>query len=237
MPSREVQGIIDYAEASGIPYRVTATLGRYVSPTNPCDPHTATSLHCAEGTGGKGRAVDFGGAIPGTGTAAVKQMAALWQAFKPVAPQLAELFFNGPGITMVIKNGMWRPGAATLGPAWLAHRNHVHVAVPKGVFLTPPAPAPPAPVYDYQEATTKTMMMHIGPLDSNGNGWSDWDPGFGRDPIIVAAVLLGPSPPDDGYWEQQSDITLGAQPRGGKARVTVRHGKPADMVTAFVTVA
>lgn len=241
MSSREVQGIIDYANATGIPCRVTATLGRYVSRENPCDPHTATSLHCAEGTGGKGRAVDFGGAIPGTGAAAVKQMAALWEAFRPAAPRLTELFFNGPGITMVIKNGVWRPGLAALGPAgWATHRNHVHVSVPKGVFLTPPTghtETVPIPVHDYEEAATKTTMIHIGKLDDQGNGWSDWNPGLGRDPIIVGLVQHGPSPPDDGYWGGQAKVNLSAQQRGGAVRVTVRNGTPGDTVSAFVTIA
>jgi hypothetical protein len=110
-----------------------------------------------------------------------------------------------------------------------------------GTFLvppTPPAPAPPsAPVHDYSEAATKTTMIHIGPLDANGNGWADWQPGLGRDPIIVAVTQRGPSPPDDGYWADEAKVNLSAQPRGGAARVVVRGGTPGDTVTAWVTVA
>lgn len=93
-----------------------------------------------------------------------------------------------------------------------------------------------APVHDYEEAATKTIMLHIGPLDSNGRGWADWQPGLGRDPIPVATTLLGPSPPDDGYWENQSHVQLSAQPRGGALRVVVRNGKPGDTVTLYATV-
>ena len=246
--SREVRSILRYLDDSGVPHRVTATLGRYVSPQNPCAPHTAHSNHCADGTDGKGLAVDFGGMIPGTGAAAVAQMAAIWNAFKPVAPQLAELFFNGPGITSVVKNGVWRNALQTLGAeTWAAHKTHVHVAVPRGVFLTSasaePArasgvvPAGPAPVHDYEENTVKTTMMVIGPLDSNGCGWSSWDPGFARDPVVVAATLHGPNPPADGYWTQQANVTLAAQPHGGTILVTVRNGRVGDSVTAWVTVA
>lgn len=247
MVSREVQRIIDYAEATGLPYRVTATVGRYISPANPCDPHTAGSLHCAEGTGGAGRAVDFSGAVPGAGPAAVQQMKALWDAFYPATHQLAELFFNGPGITMVVKNGVWRPGLDTLGPTqWAAHRDHVHVAVAQGVFLTPPAPPPrptppplAGPVYDFEEATIKSTLVHIGPLDQNGSGWSDWQCGLGRDPIVVGLVQLGPSPPDDQppYWPAQAKVNLSAQPRGGVLRVVVRNGTPGDTVSAWATIA
>lgn len=94
-----------------------------------------------------------------------------------------------------------------------------------------------APVHDIQEAATKTTMLHIGPLDSNGRGHSDWQPGLGRDPVPVALTLLGPSPPDDGYWPDQSNVQLSAQPRGGALRVVVRNGKPGDTVTLYATVA
>ena len=101
----------------------------------------------------------------------------------------------------------------------------------------PQTPAIPAPVHDYEEAATKTTMLHCGPLDRDGNGWSDWQPGLGRDPVIVGLVQLGSSPADDGYWLNQSKVNLSAQPRGGAVRVTVRNGTPGDTVTAFVTVA
>jgi len=97
----------------------------------------------------------------------------------------------------------------------------------------------PVPVHDFEEAATKTTMIHVGKLDGGGNGYADWDPGLGRDPIIVGLVLLGPSPPDDNppYWDRQKSVNLSAQPRGGRVRVTVRGGQPGDTVSAFVTVA
>jgi hypothetical protein len=66
-------------------------------------------------------------------------MTAVFDAFRPVAPLLAELFFNGPGITKVIKDGVWRDGLQTLGAEqWASHRNHVHVAVRRGIIIMPP---------------------------------------------------------------------------------------------------
>ena len=131
MLSREVQSILEYVKASGLPHRVTDIDTPGV--------HSRTSYHYAAGTDGKGLAVDLAGTAPGTSRAMVDQMAALWQAFRPVAPKLAELFFQGPDISMVVKNGVWRPGLQTLGKTvWDAHRNHVHVAVRRGVFLVPP---------------------------------------------------------------------------------------------------
>lgn len=113
-------------------------------------------------------------------------------------------------------------------------------ALPTAAVEPPPTAAHtetvPIPVHDFEETAVKQTMMHIGPLDGNGNGYGDWQPGLGRDPNIVAVTLLGPSPPDDGYWPQQAKVNLSAQPRGGMARVVVRGGTPGDTVTAFVTV-
>ena len=121
--------------------------------------------------------------------------------------------------------GDFRAGVAELLTEW---RNP---AVPEHTQTVP------IPVHDFEEATIKQTMIHIGKLDDKGNGWSDWDPGLGRDPNIVGLVQLGPSPPDDGYWDHNKNVTLAAQPRGGKVRVTVRNGTPGDTVTAFITVA
>lgn len=83
----------------------------------------------------------------------------------------------------------------------------------------------------------KTTLLQVR-LDGNGNGWSDWDPGFGRDPVPVGVTLLGPSPPDDNsYWDDQADITLAAQPRAGRLRVTARHGPPGVTINAWVSCA
>lgn len=128
--SREVQSIIDYVESTGLPYRVTDI--------NTAGVHATHSLHYAQGTDGVGLAVDFGGAIPGVTPATLQQMGDIWRALFHVAPQLAELIHNQPGITKAVKNGRIVNGLAFYGSTtWAAHRNHVHVAVPRGLFLTP----------------------------------------------------------------------------------------------------
>jgi hypothetical protein len=148
---------------------------------------------------------------------------------------------------------VWRDGLATLGATtWVAHKNHVHSAVPRGTFLTPavvipppppavvatpPVPTAPIPVHDFEEGAVKTTLMHIGPLDKDGHGWADWQAGLGRDPNPVALVLQGPSPPDDnGYWPGQEHVQLSAQPRNGVLRVVVRGGSPGDTVSCWATV-
>lgn len=235
MASREVEAIIAYVKASGVPYKVTDI--------NTPGVHAAHSFHYAQGTGGTGTAVDFAGLTPNDQPA----MRKIFDVLSGVAPQLAELIHQGPGVTRAVLRGKWGDGASLFGPVtWAAHINHVHVAVPKGTFLVPAAspvapqaaaaaPVVPIPVHDFEEAAVKTTMMHIA-LDKDGCGWSDWQPGLGRDPIIVGVVQLGPSPADDGYWMDQAKINLSAQPRGGVLRVVVRGGKPGDTVTAWVTV-
>lgn len=133
--SRESQSIIDYAESCAIPYRVTDI--------NTPGVHAEGSWHYAKATGGIGTAVDFGGVVPGITPVTVVQMADIYRAFKEVAPQLAELIHNGPGTGMAVKNGRLNNGPSLFGPAvWAAHKNHVHVAVPRGTFLTPKAVTP-----------------------------------------------------------------------------------------------
>lgn len=127
--SQEAQALIDFVESCAIPYRVTDVNG---------PGHAKGSYHYAKGTGGTGLAVDFAGVTPGVTPVTVVQMADIYRALRTVAPQLAELIHNGPGTGMAVKNGRVMNGSSLYGPAvWDAHKNHVHVAVPKGTFLTP----------------------------------------------------------------------------------------------------
>ena len=102
---------------------------------------------------------------------------------------------------------------------------------------TPHAPPDtPASVYDYEGAAVKTTLVPIN-LDGNGNGWARWDPGFNRDPIIVGAVLHGPYPPVDTYWEEDETVTVAAQAREGSAVITARNGRAGDKVHVWVSCA
>ena len=127
--SREAQSIIDYVKSTGLPYRVTDING---------PGHAAGSYHYAKGTGGDGLAVDFAGAVPGVNQTTIIQMGNIWRALALVGHQLAELIHQGPGITQAIKNGRRVDAATAYGATtWADHYDHVHVAVPRGIFLTP----------------------------------------------------------------------------------------------------
>jgi hypothetical protein len=148
--SREARAVIDYVESHAIPYRVTSIVRRAAEGKRP------RSYHEQKGTGGDGLAVDFAGVTPGVTPTTVAQMGAIYRALREVAPQLAELIHNGPGISKAVKNGKLVDGLATFGPVtWGDHRDHVHVAVPRGTFLTPKTVTPPgylveevAPMWD-----------------------------------------------------------------------------------------
>jgi hypothetical protein len=134
----------------------------------------------------------------------------------------------------------WLAFNGVCGHQHVPNQNHGDPGAIDIAALLPAAPVPRPPygtVYDYEEATIKAMMIHVGPLDANGNGWADWQPGLGRDPAAFTVTLWGPSPPDDNYWLHQKNVTVAAQPRGGALRVSVRNGTPGDTVIVMATVA
>lgn len=166
----------------------------------------------------------------------------------PVAPTFAPYPASyGESNGVRFPDTVWLTFNGVCGHQHVPHQSHgdpgavdIAALLPRQVQVEAATVGPaliPAPVHDYEEAAVKQTMMHIGALDKDGRGWSDWDPGLGRDPIIHGLTLLGPSPADDGYWPQQEHVQLSAQPRGGKVRVVVRGGTPGDTITCFVTVA
>ena len=102
-----------------------------------------------------------------------------------------------------------------------------------------PIITPPAPVYDYQEATVRTHLVPVGPLDNHGDGRASWDPGFGRPPIPVSAVLQGDNNTAAGYpWSKNKlHPTPSLEPKGTAIVVTVEGAGPGWTVGVYVTVA
>lgn len=205
--SRETDALIAAVKAKAPNAVVSGTLGHYVSPSNPCSPHSPGSIHCAAGTGGPGRAVDWGG------DDAAQDAAFL--ALSPYASQLAELIHNGSiggkPITAAVKNGRWVDGLAVYGSTvWEAHKNHTHSAVPFGVFLTvtpaptpmfPPVPTnPPVPRLPVEVSGVKVQagMIPVAALDDQGHGWVSVPGPIDR----VLFVEAGGSAPgrDKAYW-------------------------------------
>lgn len=228
MTTREVAAIIAYADSTLVPHRVTDIDG---------PGHAPNSYHYAKGTAGNGLAVDFGGASLGVTPTTSKQMVALFVAFLDVANQLAELIHNGPGISVAVKNGRRVDGLATYGPVtWSEHTNHVHVAVPRGTYLTPrPAVAagtgPPTVTVTSYPGGEDMLIRHdvdIPALDGQGRGWVELDVPAER---VVSIVVNGPYPPVDGYWELPA---VARQDRGGKTVVALTEGAPNEHIVLSV---
>lgn len=132
--SMEVQSLVAFLTGTGVKFRVTATLGQYISPTNPCSPHSPGSYHCRPGTNGQGLAADFAG--PSTGAVA-SELLPIWSNLVNGHEQnYAELIYAGA--PYCIKDGKRVNGWQVYGGTVMrAHYNHVHAAVNKGTFLVP----------------------------------------------------------------------------------------------------
>lgn len=225
--SRESQSIIDYLESTGLPYRVTDING---------PGHAAGGWHYVKATAGVGTAADLAGTVIGVTPATQKEMGDIYRALLPLAPQLAELIHNGPGITQAVKNGRLVDGEVTFGAAvWAAHRNHVHAAVHPGTFLAPRAAAagtgpPTVTAASYPEGETMLTRhdVDIPALDGQGRGWVELDLPPDR---VVSILVNGPYPPVDGYWELPA---VARQDRGGKTIVTLTEGLPQEPIRLSV---
>jgi hypothetical protein len=75
------------------------------------------------------------------------------------------------------------------------------------------------------------------PHHADGYGYAEWDPGLGRDPVVVGAVIQGPHPPEDGWWEAAAGATVRAQARAGKVVLTTAGAEAGQALFVHVTVA
>lgn len=130
--SREVEALIAYVDAAGIPYRVTSTTGGR---------HAETSRHFAAGTDGQGLAVDFAGPQPDDKPA----MLDIYRLLLARHDQLHELIFWWPGKVGALVRRRVQVVPMTYGAAVLdAHRLHVHASVDVGTYLEAPPRKEPA---------------------------------------------------------------------------------------------
>lgn len=201
--SPEIAGIIAFFEASGAPGRVTSTVrpGAVTSSGNP-------SRH------GRGLAVDFAGPTPGVDTAA---LAAIFEAFAPVAGSLFELIYAGPQATRNVKAGRWvQKYAQSL------HHNHVHVAVQPNVILgggaSHEAPSTDDIVDDTEER--EDMADPVGAIASpQGGVWvltrdggvRTYDP-KGSTPFLGSYPAL---PPEARQGGERTFVDIRTNERGG----------------------
>lgn len=88
------------------------------------------------------------------------------------------------------------------------------------------------PQWSYQEGSVKTTLVNVNV--QGGNGYADWDPGFGRAPVIVGAVPNAANPPDAGGYPALP--TVGALRVDNLVRVVCEHSVDGQ-IGVWVTVA
>ena len=115
-PCREVDGIIEYGKSTGVPMIVTSTYRP-----------GAVTISGNQSNHAKKLAVDFAGLRPSWDS---QELAAIFNAFVPIASNLSELIYAGPQVKKNVKHGIWVPKYAVD-----IHHNHVHVAVDSGIYL------------------------------------------------------------------------------------------------------
>lgn len=196
MPSRECQAIIDFVAAQGIPYKVTDI--------NTPKVHAEHSYHYWDGTGGKGLAVDFAGTTPND----EPQMAAIYAALFPLAAHFKELIHNGDMTGRAVRNGVVANGITLFGPVvWAAHRNHVHVAVAKGTFLTDYLPKQPVKVEVKPVWDPPLQVVDFLPYWKGSGGWMLFaDGGVGA--VGEAPQREGQQPLGQPYWQGKKPARL-----------------------------
>lgn len=111
----------------------------------------------------------------------------------------------------------------------------------------------PAPGISYEEDDVQTQLVTLAHRGF-GRFVGAWNPGFGRDPVVVGVTLHGPAPDrtvggyydsGDGWWEATEHMTPRAQARAGHVIITASMDladKPAnlpvpDAINVFVSVA
>lgn len=156
----------------------------------------------------------------------------------------ADLLAGKRGITSHANvSAAWHRSTHTDPGANFPAQAYVDLVRASCVTAVPVVPIPASPVWTSEEANMLTKLFQVGPLDKDGCGWVDWDPGFGRDPKIIGKCKLGPYPPaDGGYdagdWGWQDKVNEPrVQARGSKVVVSVTGGEPGKYVPVFVTVA
>lgn len=181
--SREVEALIAFVDATGLPHRVTSTIGGR---------HAPSSRHYADGTDGKGLAVDLAGPERGD----TKAMTAIYRVLLTQADQLHELIFWAPGVDTLVRRRT-RVVPSVYDPSVLTqHRSHVHVSVDKGVFLDMPEVAVP----DAEELPNLVDLKFFIPVvgtdgkctgyymvSSTGevHGWGPGAPYHGRSEVVT----------------------------------------------------
>jgi hypothetical protein len=149
----------------------------------------------------------------------------------------------GPGV-----NGHrdWKPTACPGDPAYRAlpairaelERRRRPVPAPAPTPAGPIAPDPEPRHFEEDAVQTKLVTILTGKAGGQdaGKGWARWDPGLGRPPIIVGAVVNGRDPSKEGYGDNVTpDVAVSV--RGNAVVVTAEEGPLGGSVAVHLSVA
>lgn len=188
--SKETDAIVARHKASGVGGRVTSI-------TSDAPGRKDGTYHQRWGTpspkdkDGKGLAVDFG---DDTGDVATATKLAIFNLFAQESSKLAELFYSHA--PFFVKHGVRKPIAQFNREDFARHKNHVHVAVARGMLLplppVPVAPAAPKPIQSQEDDEmfnnartitwpdgSKTCVTPDGDPQCFGNSPDNMPPHFG----------------------------------------------------------
>lgn len=139
--------------------------------------HSPTSLHYAEATNGKGRAVDLADRR-GPSTSSEWLLAINEQIIRllPLS-MISELIYGGPG-GFCVKNGVRVDGRVVYSSVIDAHRNHIHLAVVLGFTYNGGSPVPDDPTIPNIRGPVELHVV-VGP-DGKATGYYIFSPATGE---------------------------------------------------------
>ncbi|WP_144836035.1 hypothetical protein [Kocuria rosea] len=172
--SKETDAIVARHKASGVGGRVTSITSSAPGRKDGTY-HQRWGTPSAKDKAGKGLAVDFG---DDTGDAATPTKLAIFKLFAQESPKLAELFYSHA--PYFVKHGVKKPISQFNREDFARHKNHVHVAVSKGVSLTVPTPTlsaasskePPMSKPVFIDACSTPDLGGSWRLEPNGGVWT-----------------------------------------------------------------
>lgn len=102
-----------------------------------------------------------------------------------------------------------------------------------------PQPGPAPRLAEIEESAMQVGTVHVGPLDNDGNGWTRYDPGLGRTPVVVAASFVAVPPERDGYPFSRERITpvVSATAVGTEVLVVIQGARPGWVIATTIAVA
>lgn len=164
----EVDSIINYLKSTAVEFIVTDI--------NTPGEHTKGGNHYLAGTpsasGWQGLAIDAAHKRGGAPNSA--ELLSIFSKMWDVKNQLQELYYSGPGVSYMVRNGITQIKTVIPKSIINTHHNHVHIAVRKGTFLQPVKRENELKIIDTQiehnRLQVEVMVMEMPIIKKGDNG-------------------------------------------------------------------